>query len=111
MDNTMDEKTKMLLGPYRVRIDELDKQIIDLLRLRYDIIEEVGLLKADENIASTLQDRVDEVRENAVQRAKKQNLDSEFIGKLYAQLIGHSCAVEEEIIQKTREQAQKSSSL
>ena len=90
-----------ILKPYRARIDELDQQIIDLLRKRYDVIEEVGHLKFRENIASVLQDRVDEVRENAVRMASEKGLDEDFIRKLYAQLIDHSCNLEEEIIQET----------
>ncbi|MCF8496678.1 MAG: chorismate mutase [Alphaproteobacteria bacterium] len=93
-----------LLKPYRARIDALDEQIIDLLRLRYDVIEEVGRLKARENIPATLQDRVDEVRENAARLGAAKGLDESFIRDLYARLITHSCALEEAIAQdlKTR---------
>lgn len=91
-----------ILKPYRARIDDLDRQIVDLLRARYDIIEEVGTLKARENIPATIQSRVDEVRENAATRAKALGLDDVFIGKLYAQLIEHSCALEDTIIDATK---------
>lgn len=91
-----------ILKPYRKRIDALDRQIIDLLRARYDVIEEVGHLKARESIDSVLQDRVDEVRENAASMAAECGLDEDFIRRLYAQLIEHSCNLEEEIILDTR---------
>ena len=84
-----------ILKPYRARIDALDAQIIDLLRARYDVIEEVAELKAREGIPCTIPSRVDEVRENAIAMAAEKSLDSEFIGKLYQQLIDHSCALEE----------------
>ena len=90
-----------ILKPYRMRIDELDQQIIDLLRQRYDVIEEVAELKTREDIPSVLQDRVDEVRENAARRAAEKGLDEAFIRHLYAQLIEHSCNLEEEIRQET----------
>ena len=87
-----------ILKPYRARIDSIDEEIIDLLRKRYDVIEEVGHLKAREGIDSVLQDRVDEVRERAASMAAAKNLDEEFIRQLYAQLIEHSCNLEQEII-------------
>ena len=94
----MDEnQIKNIFKPYRTRIDALDQQIIDLLRARYDVIEEVADLKIQHNIDAVLQDRVDEVRENAATMAAKQGLDEDFIRKLYAQLIEHSCNLEDKI--------------
>ena len=87
-----------ILKPYRARIDVLDEQIIALLRKRYDVIEEVGALKTQHGIAATLPDRVDEVRENAAKMAADKGLDADFIRTLYAQLIEHSCNLEENII-------------
>ncbi len=91
-----------ILKPYRAKIDALDREIIDLLRARYDVIEEVGHLKAREDIEAVLQDRVDEVRENAARMAAEHGLDEDFIRHLYAQLIDHSCALEETIKQKLK---------
>lgn len=88
-----------ILKPYRQRINDLDEQIIDLLRQRYDVIREVGHLKADEGIPAVIQERVDEVRERAAKMAAQKGLDEDFIRHLYAQLIEHSCNLEEEIRQ------------
>lgn len=88
-----------ILKPYRDRIDELDRKLIHLLRERYDVIEEVGELKLRENIEAVLQDRVDEVRENAAALAKEKGMDEDFIRDLWARLIDHSCTLEEEIKQ------------
>lgn len=85
------------LKPYRMRIDQIDQQIIDLLRQRYDVIEEVGHLKTHKNIPAVLQDRVDEVRERAAGMAAEKGLDEDFIRNIYAQIIDHSCALEETI--------------
>lgn len=93
----MTEDIPTLMAPYRARIDEIDRQIIDLLRLRYDVIEEVGAFKFDRDIPATLQDRVDEVRENAAKMAADQGLDDNLVRDLYARLIEHSCALEEDI--------------
>lgn len=94
----MDEnQIKNALAPYRARIDALDKEIIDLLRARYDVIEEVADIKLEHNIDAVLQYRVDEVRENAAKDAASKGLDEDFIRHLYAQLIEHSCNLEDKI--------------
>ena len=98
----METKISKTLGPYRARINAIDEQIVDLLRQRYDVIEEVGHLKAREGIDATLQDRVDEVRERAGALADARGLDGDFIRKLYAQLIEHSCNTEDDIIQNLK---------
>lgn len=87
-----------VLKPYRARIDEIDEQLVALLRKRYDVIEEVGVLKHREGLEPVLQGRVDEVRENAARRATDKGLDPEFIAKLWALLIEHSCDLEAKII-------------
>lgn len=90
------------LKPYRQKIDDIDRQIIALLKERYGVIREVGHLKARENIPSVIQARVDEVRENAARLAAESGLDEAFIRGLYAQLIDHSCNLEEQIIQSLK---------
>lgn len=94
-----------ILKPYRRKIDDIDAQIIALLRARYDVIAEVGHLKAREGIAAVLPERVEEVRENAIRIARQSNLDADFIGRLYAQLIDHSCALEDSIITGSRKKS------
>lgn len=90
-----------ILKPYRKQIDAIDKRLIALLRERYDVIETVGHLKKERNIDSILQDRVDEVRDNAAAMAREQNLDADFIYDLWTQIIDHSCALEDTIKEKT----------
>ena len=63
-----------VLKPYRVRINVIDEQILQLLQRRYDVIEEVAKIKARDNIPAFLQDRIDEVRENAARLAAEKGL-------------------------------------
>ena len=96
----MNTDISTLMKPFRDRINEIDEQIIALLRKRYDVIEEVGVFKYKNDIPAVLQDRVDEVRERAATMGSAQGLDEAFIRTLYAQLIDHSCALEEQIKDK-----------
>ncbi len=95
-----------ILKPYRKRIDDIDAQLIKLLRARYDVIDEVAQLKNREGIDAVLQDRVDEVRENAAMLAAAQGLDEEFIRNLWAQLIDNSCQREDNFIQSQSQDKQ-----
>ncbi len=97
-----------LLAPYRDRINTIDRQIIDLLRARYDVIEEVGVLKTEHGIEPVLQDRVDEVREQAGAWADDAGLDGGFIRTLWAQIIEHSCNMEEDIRANIKEKQAQS---
>lgn len=101
---TLGEKSKKtdLLEPYRRKIDALDKDIIELLRKRYEVIREVGHLKAREGLPAIIQERVDEVRENAAKMGAEKNIDPNIVRELYAKLIAHSCEVEEEIIRAAK---------
>jgi chorismate mutase-like protein len=92
-----DQEIRALLKPYRARIDDIDARLIQLLRERYDVIEEVGHLKMEKGIEPVLQYRVDEVRENAARMADEQNMDAAFIRDLWARLIKHSCDLEDKI--------------
>lgn len=92
------DKITSILHPYRQKIDTLDKEIIDLLKQRYDIINQVSHIKAQEKIDAALPDRIDEVRENAARYAASLNLDEAFFRSLWAQIIDHAIQIEEQEI-------------
>ena len=89
-----------ILKPYRKRIDDLDDQIVDLLVKRTRIVQEVAELKAREDIPAYLQDRVDEVRERAAERAASKGLDADLVRDLYVRLIDFSCNLEKEFAKR-----------
>ena len=95
-----------ILKPYRERIDAVDRQLIDLFIERFGIIAEVGHLKAREGIEAVLQDRVDEVRNNAVDMAGE-HIDSDFIDKLWTDISKYSCDLEEDIKADYRQSGKK----
>lgn len=89
------------LKPFRVRIDALDDQIVDLLAQRMDIVREVGEVKARENIATVQHDRVIEVRERCVQRGLKSGLNPGLVRKIYDAIIDEAHEVEQAIAAKS----------
>ncbi len=93
-----------ILKDYRKKIDDLDVKIIDLLAERFSTIREVADIKEKNNIPAVLQDRVDEVRENAKRYGKTKGLDESFVHALYELLIRESCELEDRIMNTNRNQ-------
>ena len=90
------EAEKALLAPYRVRINELDAQIVALLGKRFDVIREVAVLKAEHGIHPILPDRIEEVVLHARAQAAKSNVNPDLIEKLYRIIIQTACDEEED---------------
>lgn len=88
------------LEPYRIKIDALDNQIIDLLGARFEIVREVGHLKTRENLVIEQTNRVDEVKNRNAERAAKYGFPPELIHKIYDLLIDHAHEIEYEIKNK-----------
>lgn len=72
------------------KIDQIDKQIIELLGLRYELVREVARLKADTGDNNFRHGRIDEVMTHIEGLAPKHNLDAEFIRHIYTIMIGYS---------------------
>lgn len=91
-----------VLKPYRARIDALDDKIIDLLAQRLAIIDEVAQVKADRDIPAVLEDRVNEVIDNAARRAGEKGVDPELARRIYAVIVAWCCDIEHDFIDAQR---------
>ena len=67
------------LSKHRARIDEIDRDLMRLFGERFEIVREVGHLKADENMNLKLfqKARVEEVLNNVTKLAREYNLSEE----------------------------------
>lgn len=86
---------KKVLKPHRLRIDQIDREILALLGERFEVVRKVAKIKIKNDIPAFIGDRVDEVRENAVRMAKKYGIDEAFMRTFYTILIYQSCATED----------------
>lgn len=84
-----------ILKDHRRRIDDLDQKIISLLAERFSVVDEVSEIKYQHNIPAVLQDRVNEVLENAKKTGVQKGLSTEFMEKLYKLIIQTSCDYEQ----------------
>ncbi len=90
------DQEKLLLAPYRARIDGLDAQIVALLGQRFDVVREVAALKAEHGIAPILPDRIEEVVQHARAKAEKAGVDPTLVEQIYRIIIDTACREEEE---------------
>jgi len=85
------------LHPYRLRIDALDDEIIDLLAKRFEIVKEVGHLKTQQGLKIEQTKRVDIVKDRNAERAAQKNLSPDLIRQIYTIIIDHAHALEYDI--------------
>lgn len=94
-----------VLKPYREKIDVIDEKLVALLQQRFDIVHQVAEVKARENIAPILPDRIDEVCDHVQELAARGNLDPQFVKSLWGLMIEHACDLEHAFISKQKKAA------
>jgi len=67
------------LAMYRVQIDSLDKQLIELLGKRMQVVENVGRYKAVHNIPALQKSRFDAILQKNIAMGKQYNLSDTLI--------------------------------
>ncbi len=71
------------LSVLREKIDELDDKLVTLLGERMRVVEEIGERKERTKVAVFQPSRWEEILKNRVEQGKSENLDPNFITKLY----------------------------
>jgi chorismate mutase len=84
----------------RLRIDEYDTKIIEVLGKRMRIADEIGALKKENNVAVLQSRRWKEILEKMQYEGKAENLGEEFIQKLFRAIHQESINHQEKIINK-----------
>lgn len=83
------------LSDIRQEIDSIDDQIVDLLARRFALAPQVIAYKKANGIPVVIQERIDEVINRNVERAKGTAVPPELVAELYRQIIDAYCAMEE----------------
>ena len=83
---------------FRKQIDDIDVEIAKLLGERYSIVARVAKHKKANGIPSVLQDRIDEVVENARRLGAEYNVDQDLMETLYRAIIKRACEYEDTVI-------------
>lgn len=85
---------KMILD-LRKEIDQIDVEILYLLKKRYEVVIQIGQIKKNMEINICQPDRIKEVIESKKKLAKKLGLNSKFIEIIYNLIINESMKLEE----------------
>ena len=81
--STSEEDYVSQLGNLRSRIDIIDEQLLDLLKKRMDIADEIGTLKKANNVAILQNTRWHEILNKMILEGEQRNLSEEFVIQVF----------------------------
>ncbi|MHC5354823.1 chorismate mutase [Myroides sp. LJL115] len=85
---------------YRIQIDDMDSKLLDLLRKRMAISDEIGSLKRDKNVAVYQQGRWSEMLEKLQKEGQHIGFTKEFVTDIYTAIHQESIHRQDKIINK-----------
>jgi chorismate mutase len=75
------------LEAYRQKIDSVDRQLVELIQQRAQIVAEIGDLKREAHLSVTDSNREQQVIAKAQELAKNGPMPKEAVGRIYQKLI------------------------
>ena len=94
----IDPKSCATIEELRVGIDALDAELTRLMALRAAFIDRASELKPGKGIPARVNDRVEEVAQNARRNAEAVGWDPDLAERLWREMIEWSIAREERVI-------------
>lgn len=82
---------------HRQKIDSLDNQLLKIIGLREQIVKEVGVYKAKNNVPALQAARFQQILEKNIALGKQMGLSAEFITELMNAIHKESLRIEEEV--------------
>ena len=86
------------LGDLRSRIDIIDDQLLDLLKKRMDIADEIGALKKTNNVAILQNTRWHEILGKVILEGEQRNLSEEFVIQVFKAIHQESINRQERVV-------------
>ena len=81
----------------RQKIDSLDNQLLKIIGLREQIVKEVGIYKAKNNVPALQAARFQQILEKNIALGKQMGLSAEFVTELMNAIHKESLRIEEEV--------------
>ena len=88
------------LGDLRSRIDIIDDQLLDLLKKRMDIADEIGALKKTNNVAILQNTRWHEILGKVILEGEQRNLSEEFVIQVFKAIHQESINRQERVVRE-----------
>ncbi len=82
----------------RNEIDQIDQKLIEVLTERMQIVNKIGQVKKEKNVAVLQNQRFNEIMDKMFQKAHKTGLSDEFITGLYREIHQESIRQQEKIV-------------
>ena len=100
--NEDDKSYKHLLSEIRESIDDVDKEIIDVIAKRIGLVEKIGEFKKEQDLTTFQVDRWNEIFTSRLDWAIEKGLDKDFIEDLYKVIHLGSINVQNKIINRKK---------
>ena len=94
-----------ILASLRHQLDEVDREILDLLVRRMTVCRGIARLKADNDIPMMQMDRVNLVVNRARDKAAANRLPEDYFEDLYRRIIAWTCVQEDALIAERKNEA------
>ena len=97
-----DKSYKHLLDEIREGIDDVDKEIVDIISKRIELVKKIGEFKKEQDLTTFQVDRWNEVFKSRIDWAIEKGLEKDFIKDLYKVIHLGSINVQNKIINKKK---------
>jgi len=97
-----DKSYKHLLDEIREGIDDVDKEIVDIISKRIELVKKIGEFKKEQDLTTFQVDRWNEVFKSRIDWALEKGLEKDFIEDLYKVIHLGSINVQNKIINKKK---------
>jgi chorismate mutase len=82
-ESNHDKSFEDSLDKLRSKIDEADREILELLHMRMNVVKEIGLAKKENNVTPLQISRMDEVMKNRSELGRKLGLDEKYVEDIF----------------------------
>lgn len=95
-----DSQSRIHLSEYRNTIDDLDTELLQILRSRMDIVEKIAAYKKEHKISIYQKERWDKILTKSNNKAEQMDLDTKFVQDIFRAIHQSSINLQEKIIRK-----------
>ncbi|MFK7049469.1 MULTISPECIES: bifunctional 3-deoxy-7-phosphoheptulonate synthase/chorismate mutase type II [Flavobacterium] len=85
------------ISKFRAQIDGLDEKLLEILSKRMKIVDQIGLLKKEKNVAILQNNRWNEILEKIIADGEEKGLSEEFVLKIFKSIHQESIAHQEKV--------------
>jgi chorismate mutase len=93
-----DRKFKLELDELREKIDHIDYELLEVLRLRMETVRIIGKAKKEKRITPLQKNRIEFLLKERVQKAETLGLSKDFVKEIFSQIHTESLKSQTEII-------------